>query len=407
MKQIILLITAFVANAGFVAQAQIRFVGYEKDLAVFQIRKDGTILQLTALNDSDGTNRPLNVTDMSEVQDILHYANGQFVAISLYEELVVHSAANQQQVRFQEGLSEEGDFTERTVGYYNRMQLSNIHLTSEGNRLLYPKANTLAIISYDLSGNQKTSMDLSSLDDYGGQIISPRDTKTALIFLASLKGPYELYRQHKASQEIKKAPITMGRRENFGLAHHPNGNEVLMIYEDLLLAYRFDLNRFQQLKIPDGVSIEKKGLQKFFQKIYYSRQTKEWRYAAAGNDGISSMSIGAEEQNSAFSLDINAVEKLVAAEKLRNQSAMDELRNTFKRLSRVPKPFDRQMKQEINETLVKFDNKYSQKATSDTQTMQAVTMSRLMRLDTAMVPATVVTGTQERLTAMIQADQLN
>lgn len=407
MKRYLLFIVLFssmlVTNAQNKKQ-RLKFVGYENGDPVFvrNLRLENDE-QLQFFKYSESTENTVELFSTPEYRNVLSYADGKFIGVSTYDELLLGDENSFQEVRFQEGLSDNDDFLERTVRFSDDFSVANIRFGLSNENLYYPVFNKLKIKENNLSSGESGVSDFTDISDFG-YLFAPFKSKTGWFFLASINGPYSLYQIENESGKFNKAPFQLGGRGGFGIKYHPDGHQVLCIYRGLPVAYRFDLNKFQQIRIAERAFDEKSGFQDFFTSIYFSKKNNNWGYATWADGKIRVMSLNVQASDAAYSLDFEGVKSKAQEEKDKRR---DELEVLFDQLKKTPKPFDLETKKQINASIEAYEAKNLGKADTDPKMLDKIISARILRLDTAVVPAEAVAKSEKKLIELVATEKLN
>ncbi|MEL6560995.1 MAG: hypothetical protein AAFQ94_22570 [Bacteroidota bacterium] len=406
MKIYVLFIVLFSSTLLVNAQNEkqkLKFVGYEKGDPVFAKKTgDSENSQIQLIRYSESTGNSTELIASNEYKDVISYSDGRYVAISQYSEVLVIIEGENPRVEFQKW-PDNDDFQERTVRFSDALNVANVRFGSTNEALYYPVFNQLKIKENNLLSGDYAEFDFTEISNFG-YIIAPYKSKTGWFFLASINGPYSLYQIKNETGEFNKAPFQMGERNGFGIKYHPDGNQVLCIYNGFPVAYRFDLDKFQHIRIAEEEFDEKSGFQDFFTSIYFSKKYNNWGYASWANGTIQVTSLNVKSSTEAFSLDLEGVKRKAQEEKDKRR---DELEVLFDRLKKAPKPFDQEAKAQINASFEAYEAKNSGKAETDPKMFDKILSTRILRLDTAIVPIEALTKNEKKLIAMVKAGKLN
>ena len=427
-----------IINFCYAQEAELRFVGYDNQNPVFSIsypnenenfdqdsnslssevatekvtnNLDGIVaeapskkLKLVVLSEHNGETNIISAD--TDVDKVLTYLNGTYIAVSKYGELGMVAEELFRELKFQEDTFDDSDFKEQVIEKYDSQNILNIFFASNGKKLIYPEFSRLNLRIYDLNKNEYSEVDLSKVDAFGGSILMPFESSEHIYFLFTGRGPYELFQLNKESQNLKEAPFTLGRRGDFGLKYHPEKEQLLFIYEDIPFAYHFGLNKFQKINFPANLELEKSEMGKHFQRIFYSKTENDWHYAILGDKKINPVSLNIDESESAFDLNWQDIENLVEQERLKNKSPSEELMMSLKKVVKITKPISAEFKDEIEKLLVAFDQKYEAQS-SNPEVKKALITSQIVRLDTSLVSERAVSKSKTALIEMVKRDELN
>ncbi len=411
---------------------ELRFVGYQDRDPVFLLKKGNTEEEMTenaeaveevsevmeeaeavsevssssvSLLRLSSTGETEQLPTVEGLEDVLCYANKKLVGISEYGvEVVVDGAFID--LQFQEDHFDDSDFRSDLLEMAERFNIINLAFSPDGEQLHYPVYNRLKIRSHNFATASFSEIDFSEIDDYGGSILMPAETADYVYFLARLKGPYELFQMNKSTEKLRKAPFTLGRRGGFGLKHHPFKDQVLFIYDDVPLAYSFNLGKFQKLEIPENLVARQDQIASDFEKIFYAHDQKAWMYATLDNEQLVAKPLEISDEDASFNLEWSEVEELLEQERMKNLSPVEELTMSLKRLAKLPRPLPSEVKAEINDMLIQFDEKYSAQAT-EPEVQNALVTSRIVRLDTSLVTEDIVASSKEHLIDVVKREQLD
>ena len=361
-------------------------------------------IQLVAYNDTTGKSTSLPIAN--HIRKVFNYSNGKYLAINDYDNLVIVDKDSFLDLKFQEDTFDNGDFIDEFLEFIERFDMVNISFSPNGEQLFVPKYGTPKLRIYDFEAESYSEIDLTKIDDYGGKILMPSESKDAVMFLFSRMGPYDLYKMDKTTKELQKAPFSLGGRGAFGLKYHPYKNQVLFIYQDVPFAYNFDTDKFQKLNIPEESQSKKTNLETEFQRIYFSKTKNEWRQVSISDGKVLSKSLNIDDSKTSFQLDWADINKIVEKEELKNRSPEQELRALLKSITKLPKPFSSEIKMKIEEALTDFEMKYESKI-SDSTVKEAMVTLRLVQLDTALVSEKTVEKSKNILLNLIEKNQLN
>ena len=361
-------------------------------------------VQLIEYNETTGNSASLPI--VKDVRDVLNYSNGKYVAINDYDNLIIADKDLYLDLKFQEDTFDNGDYKDEVIEMAERFDMVNMSFSSNGGQLYVPKYGTPKLRIYDFKAESYSEIDLTKIDDYGGKIVMPSESKDAVMFLFSRLGPYDLYKMNKTTKELQKAPFNLGGRGAFGLKYHPFENQVLFIYQDIPFAYNFDTDKFQKLNIPKESQSKKAHLESEFQRIYFSKTKNEWRHAIISDGEVVSQSINLDDSEASFQLDWADVNKIIDEEKMKNRSPKQELMAILKSATKLPKPISSETKIKIENALTDFEMKYRSKSSESELNNTLITL-RLVQLDTALVSEKTVEKNKNILLGLIEKNKLN
>ncbi|WKN44752.1 hypothetical protein [Tunicatimonas pelagia] len=412
---------------------ELRFVGYQNQYPVFILKK-GNGGEAEMMENAEAVEEVSEVMEEAEafsevssssvsllrlsstgkteqlptiegIDDVLCYADGKLVGISQYGvEVVVDGTFID--LQFQEEYFDDSDFRSKLLEMAERFNVTNITFSPDSEQLHYPVYSRLKIRSYNFAKASFSEIDLSKINDYGGSILMPVETTDYVYFLAISRGSYELFQMNKNTGEIKKAPFMLGKRGYSSMKSHPTRDQVLFIYDNVPLAYSFGLNKFQKLEISKTSVARKDQIASDFDKIYYARDQKEWMYATLDNEQLVAKPLEISNEDVSFNLEWSEIEELLEQERMKNLSPEEELTMNLKRLAQLPRPLSNDMKAEINNMLLQFDEKYRAQA-SEAKVKKALVTSRIIRLDTSLVTNDVVASSKEHLIDLVKREQLD
>lgn len=364
---------------------------------------------LMMLDEVTGNTKPIPQQNLNGemIGDIWTYADGKWVGLNEYESILVVDNGKLLDFQFQEDYFDESDFRSQLFDYVERMNIIGVSFSPDGKQLNYPSSSKQKIRSYNFSTGNFSDQEVPKVDpEYGTSVAMPIEAKDHFYFLYLLRGPAELYRLEKESNELKKAPFTFGGRGAFGLKHHPAKDQVIFIYDDITFAYHFESDKFQQFTLPHSSGTKGEELETEFNKIFYSYKEKEWRYAVYDNDQLTSKSIGLNDGDDSFTLGWTEVQSVIEKEKLKNQSPSEELTLMLKKLLQIPQPLSDPFKEEIGKAFVEFEQKYASRA-SEPEVQNALISSKIAQLDTALVTEEVVSNSKNMLIDWVKKGQLD
>ncbi|MGB3468591.1 MAG: hypothetical protein WBA74_25125, partial [Cyclobacteriaceae bacterium] len=404
-----LVIVLFVLLKTTFIQAQedsysVKFVGYDGFKPVFLWQQDGNYsLYYWDEKRGEATVGEENI----EFSDILSYDRGQYVGVTEYGEILLAENGSYREIRFQEDLSEEGDFRDRLLQMNSRMGVPGVAVLQSNSSVIYPRLSGFQLIRQSTENGEKTEADIPELAIERGSIIGLYDTERAYYLMVSVNGPYELYQIEKQNQSVKKAPFTLGRTGGFGLAFHPSANEVLLIYRKVPVAYNFDTNKFQKIEPVDNFLVSPKSLQTDFNRIFYSKTGNSWKFMSVQDGKMQSrpLKVGAGAEN--YTLTLEDVEELVNEHAEKNMSVSERFKKLMQTFKQLPKPYTDETKRSIEEALQEFEDKYADQVDGDPMAGRAMNSIRIIRLDTSMVTLSGVKENEKRLLEMINKDQMN
>ncbi len=431
MKIILTLIALlFFTNLAYCQESEnvLKFVGYNNQSPVFVLSSNQEVNEEIAMEEEEvaydeevmevSTTSGLELLRLNEltnetetfyapdgVREVLCYANGKLVGISDYG-VEVYNNGRALDLRFLEDFSYNGDLKDRIAEFNENYGMAILSFSTDGKVLHYPIYSGLKIRSYSFETESYSEIDLSKIDEYGRFILKPQETKDYLFFLASIKGPYELFLMDKSNQELKKAPFYFGRRGAFGLKYHPLKDQVIFIYDNMTFSYHFGSDKYQQFTIPQNNGAKGEELASEFGKIFYSSNEKEWRYTVYENEELVSRSIGLNDGDDSFTLEWAEVQSVIEKEKLKNQSPSEELTGILKKLLQIPQPLSDPFKEEIHKAFVEFEQKYASRA-SEPEVQDAFISSKIAQLDTALVTEVVVNNSKNTLIDWVKNGKLN